>query len=103
MKKRAKVERGNFEKALYGGKGDKPSKQQDAKMVKTKKATYYVSDDALGILEDERYARKKAGDPATYSQLVDEAIRTAFGKNGNFDEAADAFIEGMEQDKKRRR
>lgn len=74
MTKRAKLE------ALYGGKADKPAEQQDAKPVKTKKATYYMSEDALMMLETERYERRKAGNAVTFSQLMDEAVRAAYGK-----------------------
>ncbi len=70
-----------------------------------RKVAYRIPEALLVLLEAERAARRIKGDRATssYSALVAEAITTAYGKRGSFDEAADAFTEGMKRDKKRRR
>lgn len=69
-----------------------------------RKVAYRIPEPALAILEAERAARRIKGDRETssYSALVAEAITTAYGKRGSFDDTADAFNEGMARDKNRR-
>jgi len=86
-------------------KAGKTVHRQSVKTVKTFKTTYYISEAAQRALEHERHERRMAGKRkgSDFSSLVDAAILKAYGKRGSFDEAADAFTEGMKRDKKRRR
>ncbi len=110
MSKRQKVGRGAVSDILRGSqqaikpaKRHKASKPATAKMSERKKCTFQLDTYDVGLLEDEKYQRRTEGKSADLSGLVREAIRLAYGsgKRGSFDEAADAFNEGMKRDKKR--
>ena len=88
---------------IYKSGASKTAKQKDAKTasVEKVKCTYYLPAEAVSLLEDVRYQRRKAGDKADLSGLVTEAILKVFG--GSFDAYAEAFEAGRKRDKASRR
>jgi len=93
---------------IYKSGTNKTAKQKDAKTasVEKVKCTYYLPAEAVELLEDVRYKRRKrrkAGgkadlsDLVTLSGLVTEAVLKVFG--GSFDASAEAFEAGRARDK----
>jgi len=82
-------------------KASKTAHRQDGKTFKT---THYITEAAQALLEGERHERRMAGKRkgSDFSSLVDEAVKRTFGKRGDFDRTAAAFVDGLQRDKKRR-